>query len=170
MASTHTYAYSIPRDTALGQRGGFEPSTAKKWANLARARSIELSPDISFSEVSGLGPEDQHELDKLAPLDGELPPVSCDALATVLHTHTRTPDVCWFCLWEGNGAFWTHSHAPFVRADAKRRETRRYRAAARAQDEILDLTPRVEAYARRYFLFRGPLDAACSFEPGGVYT
>jgi hypothetical protein len=28
----------------------------------------------------------------------------------------------------------------------------------------------VEAYARHYFLFRGRLDAACTFEPSGWYT
>jgi hypothetical protein len=28
----------------------------------------------------------------------------------------------------------------------------------------------VEAHARSYFLFRGPLDAASGFEPGGWYT
>gem|GEM_PF-7011241 len=27
--------------------------------------------------MSGLGPEDQHELDKLGPMEGELPPESC---------------------------------------------------------------------------------------------
>jgi hypothetical protein len=103
-------------------------------------------------------------------MDGELPPEICDALVAVLGPHTRTPELCWFCLWEGNGAFWSQSHAPLVTDDATRQESDRYGASARAQDEILNSTPRVEAHARSYFLFRGPLDAACGFEPGGSYT
>jgi hypothetical protein len=153
-----------------GRRGSLEPNTTKKWADLARERGLSLSPDISFSEVSGLGPEDQHGLDELAPMDGELPPEICDALVAVLGPHTRTPDHCWFCLWDGIGAFWSQSHAPLVSYDATRQESDRYGAPARAQDEILNSTPRVEAHARSYFLFRGPLDAACGFEPGGWYT
>lgn len=152
------------------QRGSLDPSVGTKWADLARARGITLSPDISFSELSGIAPEDQHELDELAPLDGELPPEGCDALAAVLRPHTRTPDRCWFCLWEGNGSFWSESHGPGLPPDATREETDRYWAAARAQDKLLGSTPRVETHARRYFLFRGPLDAACTFEPSGSYT
>jgi hypothetical protein len=153
-----------------GRRGSQEPNTTRKWAELARGRGLSLSPDISFSEVAGLGPEDQHELDELAPMEGELPPELCDALVAVLGPHTRTPDRCWFCLWDGKGAFWSHAHGPLLRARASDEETRQYRASARAQDDILMSTPRVEAHARSYFLFRGPLDAACGFEPGGWYT
>jgi hypothetical protein len=87
------------------RRGSLEPNTTRKWADLARERGISLSPDISFSEVSGLGPEDQHKLDELAPMDGELPPKICDALVAVLGPHTRTLDHCWFCLWEGERGF-----------------------------------------------------------------
>jgi hypothetical protein len=143
---------------------------AKKWTDLARARGITLSPDISFSEVSGITPENQSELDKLAPMDGQLPPETCDALAAVLRPHTHTPDRCWFCLWEGNGSFWSQSHGTGFPPDATREEIARYWAAARAQDEILSSTPRVETHARRYFLFHGPLDAACTFAPSGSYT
>ena len=153
-----------------GQRGSQGPGTATKWADLARARGIVLFPDISFSEVSGLGPEDQHGLDEIAPMDGAVPPEICDALVVALRPHTRTPDRCWFCLWDGKGSFWSESHGPLLPADATGEETNRYRASARAQDEILGSTPRVEAFARSYFLFRGPLDAACTFEPGGWYT
>jgi hypothetical protein len=109
---------SSPAGYRPGHRGSLDPSTTTKWADLARARGIALSPDISFSEVSGLGPEDEQELDELAPMDGELPPETCDALAAVLRSHTHTPDRCWFCLWDGNGALWSQSHAPLLRDDA----------------------------------------------------
>jgi hypothetical protein len=51
--------------------------------------------------------------------------------------------------------------------DAPERE--RYLADARAQDAILHSTPKVEAEHRSHLLFRGPLDAACAFEPAGWY-
>jgi hypothetical protein len=147
----------------------FHPaSTGEKWTDLARARGIELFPDITFSEVSGIGPQDQHDLDELAPWDGELPPETCEALSDLLRPHTRTPERCWFCLWEGNGAFWSGAHSPALAPGESLDEA--YRVAARAQDELLNSTPRVEAEARSYFLFGGPLDAACTFEPSGSYT
>ena len=108
-----------------GRRGGLEVTGGKKWADLARASGIVLSPDISFSEVSGLGPEDQRELDELAPGAGELPPDSCDTVAAALRPHTRNPDCCWFWLWEGNGAFRRQSPRPLLRADATGEELRR---------------------------------------------
>jgi hypothetical protein len=153
-----------------GQRGGPRATPGPRWADLARARGIALFPDITFSEVSGFGPENQREFDELAPMEGELPPETCDALAAVLRPHTSTPDRCWFCLWDGNGALWSESHGPLLNADAPGEETESHLQSARAQDEILGSTPRVEAHARSYFLFSGPLDAACGFEPSGWYT
>jgi hypothetical protein len=150
--------------------GVLDPSVGTTWSDLGRARGIVLTPDISFLEVSGIELGDDHALDMLAPMSGEIPPETCDALAAVLRRHTATPDPGWFCLWEGNGSFWSGSHGPLLPPDARREEIERNRADAEAQDRLLAATPRVEAYARRYFLFRGPLDAACSFEPGGSYT
>jgi hypothetical protein len=140
-----------------------------KWADLARARDLELFSDISFSEVSGISPGNEGQLDKLGPDEGNLARGVCDALASVLRRHTSSED-CWYCLWEGNGAFWSESHSILFSPDATRAQMRAQRAAGRAQDKLLASTPRVEARARSYFLFRGPLDAACSFEPAGWYT
>ena len=101
-------------------------------------------------------------------MEGTLPPETCEALSDLLRPHTRTPERCWFCLWEGNGAFWSGAHSPALAPGESLDEA--YRVAARAQDELLNSTPRVEAEARSYFLFGGPLDAACTFEPSGSYT
>ena len=151
-------------------RGSPDPGRAMRWADLARARGVTLSPDISFSEVTGIDPDDYRALDELAPTEDHLPPGTCDALAALLRPHTGTPDRCWFCLWEGNGSFWSESHGTGLPDDATREEIDRYWAEARAQDELLGATLRVEAYGRSYFLFRGPLSAACTFEPSGAYT
>jgi hypothetical protein len=151
-------------------RGAIHPSVGRRWGDLARNRGVDLTPDIGFLEVSGIDPGDQQALDEIAPSSGELPPETCDALRTVLRPRTTTPQVAWFCLWEGNGAFWSQAHS-FTYADrANVEEIERDRAEAESQDALLGSTPRVEAYARSYFLFRGPLDAACGFEPSGWYA
>ncbi len=71
---------------------------------------------------------------------------------------------------EGNGAFGSSAHSPLYADGASKEERGRYRAEAEAQDAVLGSIPGVEAYARSYFLFRGPLEAACAFEPSGWYT
>jgi hypothetical protein len=101
---------------------------------------------------------------------GALPPEPCEALRGLLLPHTSSPDLAWFCLWEGNGAFWSRSHTQTFPGDATQEEIEGLLAEAEAQDAVLAATPRVEAYARSYFLLRGPLSAACSLEPSGWYT
>jgi hypothetical protein len=151
-------------------RGVIDKSAGTRWGDLARARGVALTPDIGFLEVAGVEQEDDPVMDELAPMEGDLPVQTCDALVGALRGHTATPDQGWFCLWEGNGSFWSQSHGPLLPRETSGEETERYRREAREQDRLLASTPRVEAYARSYFLFRGPLAAACSFEPGGWYT
>jgi hypothetical protein len=130
---------------------------------------VALSPDIAFCEVSGIGLDEQDRLDGMAPADGQLPLATCEALARVLRSHTTTPETCWFCLWEGDGSFWSTSHSPLYSDGASASEIEQHRALGQAQDEFLESMPRVEAEARSYFLCRGPLAAAYSFEPDGWY-
>ena len=139
-------------------RGAVHPSVGRRWGDLARDRGVDLTPDIGLLEVSGIDPGDQQALDEIAPRSGELPPETCDALAAVLRPRTTTPQVAWFCLWEGNGVFWSQAHSSTYADHTNAEEIERYRAeaeAAEAQDALLGSTPRVEAYARSYFLFRG---------------
>ena len=149
--------------------GPLDPDIGVRWATLAAERGVALTPDVAFCEVTSVGPEGQDRLDEIAPSDGALPPATCEALVRVLRPRTTTPDTCWFCLWEGSGSFWSTSHSPLYPNGASASEIERYRALGRAQDEFLEATPRVEAYARSYFLCWGPLCAACSFEPDGWY-
>jgi hypothetical protein len=151
------------------RRRVLDPAIGRRWADLARERGLELTADVAFVEVTGLEPGED-ALDDLAPREGNLPPETCDALAALFRPHTRTPAMVWFCLWDRNGAFWSTSHSPLYPADARREEIARYQADAQAQDGLLKSTPLVAAHVRSYFLFRGPLDASCSFEPAGWYT
>lgn len=150
--------------------GALEQDRGVRWRALGRERGIDLSSDVSFSEVSGVDPEDQDRFDEIQPDDGNLPRGTCAALARILSSHTKDPDACWFCLWEGNGAFWSGSHTPLYEGERDPRRVEELRAEAKAQDDLLEHTPRVEAQDRAYFLFRGPLVAASSFAPDGWYT
>ncbi len=143
--------------------------TLTGWAELGAARGVALSPDVAFCEVTGLDPSDEPALDEITPLNGQLPQAACEALAQALRPHTRSPERSWFCLWEGNGAFWSHAHSATYPDNAIRPEIEQYWADAQAQDAVLHSTPKVEAQHRSYLLFRGPLDAACAFEPGSWY-
>jgi hypothetical protein len=149
-------------------REGVELTT---WAELGSRRGVPLMPDIAFVEVSDLDPRDQDGLDYLAPIEGDLPAAECEALSRILRPHTRSPRTCWFCLWEGSGLFWSGAHTQIHSYDASSSEQQRYEAtvrkreADREQDELLGSMPRVMAQERRHFLFKGPLEAACGFEP-----
>ena len=130
--------------------GSVDPSSGVRWADLGATRGVKLSSDVAFCEVSGLGPAVDSGHEDLAPLSGQLPPATCEALAAILRPQTRTPGTCWFCFWEGNGAFWSSAHGPLHEPGTSNAEADRYLAEARAQDEILAATPRVEAEARSY--------------------
>jgi hypothetical protein len=108
-------------------------------------------------------------MDELAPLEGALPRRLCGILAPTLAPFTRSPAECWFCLWEGNGAFWSGAHSALDVPGDPSLAARIHRADARAQDEYLREMPKVATYARDYFLLRGPLEAMCAFEIDGWY-
>jgi len=144
--------------------------TGTRWADLGSQRGVGLTPDVAFVEVAGIDPGDQRALDEIGPSDGHLPPEMCRHLASVLTDHTTTPETAWFCLWEGDGAWWSHAHGPWYDPEDDPTEIERSRAEREAQDELLHATPKVDGpIDRNYFLFRGPLAAACGFEVDGWY-
>jgi hypothetical protein len=125
---------------------------------------------VAFIEVAGIDPGDQRVFDEIGPSDGRLPPEVCRHLALVLTDHTTTPETAWFCLWEGNGAWWSHAHGPWFDPEDDPLEIERLRTEREAQDELLSATPKVDGpIDRNYFLFRGPLSSACAFEVDGWY-
>jgi hypothetical protein len=132
-----------------------------RWAELGADHGVSLTPDVAFSEVVRKDQRDPNAYD-IDPLDGHLPSAECAALSRLLHPHTGSPETCWFCLWEGDGAFWSQAHSVLSTGRARRR-----RAKATAQDEFLRSVPKVMAESRSYFLFRGPLEAACAFKIDG---
>ena len=135
-----------------------------RWAELGTSHGVPLTPDVAFCEVVRRDQRDPNALD-LDPMDGHLPSKECAALSRLLRPHTSSPEMCWFCLWEGNGAFRSHAHS--VLRVEEDRGFRRTPIRATEQDRFLNSVPKVVAEARSYFLFSGPLDAACAFAIDG---
>jgi hypothetical protein len=144
------------------------------WAQLARERGKHVHPTVAFeSLVGGRGPEEVPDWDDLVPAE-ELPERECRVLADLVRHYTRTPDLCWFALWEGYGSL--VGGVATLRADApcRRRRIRQARRVARRREQAVAAIPRVKTLrsggeglpARTYLLFRGPLDAVTTFRFG----
>jgi len=153
-----------------GGAASLDPRDAIRWTDLAAAHGVRLFPDISFSEVLGDDARDQEILDDMAPADGRLVPEACAVLAELLRAHTSTPERLRYCIWEGNGAFWSYAHTEIAAEAETAAERSLRRKAAEEQDRFLQSTPKVHTRLGDCFLFHGPLDAARRFEPDGWHV
>ena len=111
-----------------------------RWSTVASWTGRTVHPLMQFQRVAGL-PEGPHVNDPdppwgLHPTVGSIPEAECRTLVETLRGFTTTPDICYFCLWEGWGNI----------------DTRLYKDSAR-----------VRAPGRDYLLFRGPIDAIMAF-------
>lgn len=89
------------------------------------------------------------------PCQGTLAVADTRALCAVVRRHTRTPEDCWFCLWDGYG--WTG--VPLTSRDGDGDGG----AVVRTDDPIpvaVRAGPRVELPDRSYLLYRGPVECA----------
>lgn len=70
------------------------------WASVAEEAGVVLTPTTQWEDikVSLTGEPTLH-----TPRKGTLQAVELSRLATILHTHTRTAEDCWFGVWEGWG-------------------------------------------------------------------
>ena len=130
-----------------------DEDAATRWSTVAEQLGTRVHPLVQWHRL--VGSDDPANAsggswpDK--PQVGQLAPAALGALLQVLARHTRTPDHCWFCTWEGYG--WI-SGSPAV-------------ATLGSTDPIPPgATPRalasarVELPGRRYLLGAGPVDAA----------
>ena len=101
------------------------------------------------------------------PAEGELPEAVCHSLVGILGREAQTPTRCWFALWSGWGNLRSAS-IPVSDPGPSRKDIRAFQRAQRREEAAFEAIPQIAgvhaATGRRYFLFAGPLDAACSFE------
>ena len=111
----------------------------RRWQDVAADAGEELGPGTMLMDIADLSDPDR------LPRRGWVPQVICGSLMRLLNARTTRPDVCWFAVWSGWGIF---------------------------SDAELEGTPLIHEphgnTGRSYLLFRGPVEAACSFEPDGL--
>jgi len=124
-----------------------------RWDSVATWSGATAHPRAQFEAIA----RPRRGADRqLAPFDqrppvGRLPEPLLAALCDVLTTHTRMPDRCWFCVWDGYG--WISGPTPLsVLGDAP--------PFPPAFGLAAQSSPRVRLPERAYLLFDGPLGAA----------
>jgi hypothetical protein len=107
-----------------------------RWSTVASWTGRVVHPEMQFDRIANLPSPNDYPEWGFRPQEGLLPREDCERLASLLRPYTSTPDVCWFCIWEGYGFL----------------EPQRYQNV-----------PRMKTPHRFYLLYRGPLDAVTSF-------
>lgn len=136
-----------------------------RWADIATWSGREIHALAQFKHLSRPlpGSDTQPKPWYLEPNDGDPPPEVLSPLRRILARHTRTPDSCWFCLWEGWGQLNQGATGVQIALPPDSTETRGevidrlgIWTGAAILPEVISL-PRVELPGRGYFLLSGPL-------------
>lgn len=92
------------------------------------------------------------------PRQGSLAAADAESLSAVVRRHTRTPENCWFCLWDGYDWAGVPLTAERSRPAGGTRGT--VERTGPAVPACVRNGPRVELPYRSYFLYRGPVESA----------
>jgi hypothetical protein len=111
---------------------GIEPV---QWSTVAEWTGRIAHPLMQFERIANI-PENEDPSWGPPPQVGTLPKEISEKLLTILRGFTSTPELCWFCVWEGFGEM----------------NVLHYEGV-----------PRVEVPGRAYLLFRGEIEAITSF-------
>lgn len=114
----------------------------KRWRDTAHEHGTKLHHEAQMSALRR-----EPKIDGRRPPDMSWPPRDDEyaAMVSILTRHTSTAERCWFCLWEGNGAWGVNAPPAIVG------------------------TPKDRPPSRRYILARAPLDAVMPFV-SSIYT
>lgn len=131
------------------------------WAEVARWTGGTMHPLVQFPHLSkARGNPEMPPWDEDPP-EGTLPQGTLAALVEDLRQYTRTPDHCWFAVWDGRGSLYTtvplvpSGSAPVALPGSLPREVRD--------------GPRLHTPLRDYVLYTGSIEAAAALgtAPGG---
>lgn len=132
-----------------GERGG--PSGGFRWSEVAARLSRRFHPEVQFQELAGPDADHHPVLGDIQPLAGSLPLTLLRSVAGFLERWTDERELCWFAMWEGNGAWWKEAHSNLT-SDGPTHDP-----FDDERDAVLRSTHRVHTPHRDYFLMRGPL-------------
>jgi hypothetical protein len=143
-------SWIVASDRPWQQLVGFGPADFPAYARL------RFLPDPAYEGQS----ENDVEIEGHAPSED----AQLHAVLEVLTRHTRTPDDCYFCLWDGWGSDIEGDDGERI-LDRQSGTPRRQRRIAPAFPSSVLHGPKVVVPNRSYFLFRG---AASDFEHWGA--
>lgn len=88
----------------------FEPFNGRqagdrmRWSDFAAATGRVAHPTMEWHRIISPAPgSDRERFDHGEPAEGEMPEEDLRMLAGILREFTSTPELCWFCLWDGWG-------------------------------------------------------------------
>jgi len=141
-------------------------TTYHRWSEVAAIRGVQIEAETSAVEVAG---DEWGAMGYVVPREGELPEEACASLVRILGEETRTPTRCWFALWSGWGSLRGPGLVPTIPGPTQEQQRETQRQQQR-EEAALDAIPQIRLWShtggRQYLLFRGPIDAACSFDTG----
>ena len=156
-----------PASRRVGDR--FEPIT---WSELARTRGKAIHPEVQLKAL--LGDEFRHSAPwGELPEDGSIPEGLRAPLVEILRRFTPTAGRCWFCIWEGYGAwFGGHEYSDtYSDTSAWALNVREREAMRRAEREAaaLEQIPKASIIGgmRRCLVFTGSIESIPDLTIGG---
>lgn len=158
-------------------RSGYPDMTEVKWSEVAGATGRVVHPEMQFHAIAQPAPSNQLQpIWDGEPRTGMFPESQGAVLAEILARHTSTPNLCWFCLWEGygylhpGGAVWLVAFSgPFARVRWWRHSLMQWwrrRPVLRRPEPRQPTGPRVRLPHRDYLLLKGSVAQGAGWEDG----
>lgn len=95
-------AYARVFHPAYRRAGTYEREPVS-WAEVARMTGRTMHRRAEFAKLAGIEPWNGKPSWGNRPSEGDLPPEVAVPLVELLRRFTRTPERCWFCIWNGWG-------------------------------------------------------------------
>ena len=75
-----------------------------RWTEIAFKNGLTVHPEMQFHSILGKSPSERYQQPEWGSLPsvGRLDPAEIGLIAEVLAEFTKTPELCYFCIWEGS--------------------------------------------------------------------
>lgn len=131
---------------------------AQRWADVAQIHGRTMHASVEWDQINMVAEESRRGRGFPGdPVIGNLEVQALSALCAILAAHTRTPQRCWFAVWDGWG--WQHAGG-FTLLRSTTSDEPLPPVELAPQEWQLDLTgPTFALPGRKYHLFGGPVEA-----------
>jgi hypothetical protein len=146
--------------------------TDVRWSEVAASTGKVIHPLVQFHAIATPVPGRELEARPWSdePQTGTLSDRQVRALSRLVEKHTRTPDACWFCLWEGFGYFapggMIEARAYFTEGSIPRLPKLPFSFRKKRPSRPVSGKKVTTNNARSYLLFTGSVRDAVGWEDG----